>query len=242
MKNNSQLHSVIKLRHLKTASDNNWEMLTNTQTMVNKIIDEATQIMNTNGSETGKTQFNKDSSSLSNNITEIQHSLNDFHSFIEAKKTLDIDSSFKHFKNTLENTNSLFKNISSYSSTFFKNGNAEEWNDIWSVINSNMSTIQGLGESAYIKALMIDNFNKTEVDTLTNDIVKHIPQSFNLLEADKYKNEYMQAVKEIEEESNAKDNLWDRFLNVLAGNVPFKQTPEERVMMRRWLDGGKGEL
>ena len=47
--------------------------------------------------------------------------------------------------------------------------------------------------------------------------------------------EYVQAVKEIEEESSAKDNLWDRFLNVLAGNIPFNQTPEERVMMRRWL-------
>lgn len=88
----------------------------------------------------------------------------------------------------------------------------------------------------------MEEFNNTEVDLLTNEIVKHIPESFNLLEADKYKKEYLQAIKDIEQEGNAKDNLWDRFLNVLAGNIPFKQTPEERVMMSRWLDGEKGEL
>ena len=141
MKNDRQLHSVIKLRHLKTASENNWEMLSNTQSMVNRIIGEATQIMNTNGNQAGLSQYEKDSTSLNNNIVDIQQSLNDFHSFIEGKKTLDIDSSFKSFKTTLEKTNNLFKNISSYSSTFFKNDNAEEWSEIWSVINSNMSII-----------------------------------------------------------------------------------------------------
>jgi ABC-type lipoprotein export system ATPase subunit len=102
--------------------------------------------------------------------------------------------------------------------------------------------MQGIGESAYIKSLMMKNFNKSEVDTLTNEIIKHIPQSFNLLDADKYKQDYLQAVKEIKQENNAKDNLWDRFLNILAGGIPFKQTPEERVMMRRWIDGERGEL
>ena len=49
-------------------------------------------------------------------------------------------------------------------------------------------------------------------------------------------------VKNPEEEANKKDNLWDRFLNLLAGNIPFKQTPQERVMMMRWVNGEKGEL
>jgi hypothetical protein len=45
-----------------------------------------------------------------------------------------------------------------------------------------------------------------------------------------------------QEEANKKDNLWDRFLNLLAGNLSFKQTPQERVMMMRWVNGEKGEL
>lgn len=67
-------------------------------------------------------------------------------------------------------------------------------------------------------------------------------QQFIALIKFKYLSDYLQAAKEIEEESGRDGNLWDRFLNFLAGNIPFKQTPEARVMMRRWLEGELGEL
>lgn len=242
IKNNNHLHAVIKLRHLKSASHDNWAMLSNTQNMVNSLIAEAQQLLNNYGSLGAKEQFESDIDLLAQNIAEVQQLLSDFHQFINGEKSIDLENSFQNFNATLERTNILFKSISAYPSPFEGNHNIQDWADIWNVIKSNMTIVQGIGESAYIKALMINNFNAEEVDVLTNEIAKHIPQSFNLLEADKYKMEYLQAIKEIEQESNAKDNLWDRFLNVLAGNLPFKQTPEERVMMRRWLDGEKGEL
>jgi hypothetical protein len=31
-------------------------------------------------------------------------------------------------------------------------------------------------------------------------------------------------------------------LNVIAGAIPFEQSPAERVMMQRWVNGEKGEL
>lgn len=242
MKDNTQLHAIIKLRHLKKASQNNWEMLSNTKRMVNEIISEAQQLMDNYGVSEAKEQFKTDSKMLSTNINSIQESLNDFYQFIQEGKSIDVENSFQKFNKTLKDTNNIFDKIASYPDANFKEIGANEWNEIWNVIKSNLTTIQGLGESAYIKSLMIKNFNKSEVDALTTEIVKHIPQSFSLLEADKYKQEYIQAVKEIEQESNAKANLWDRFLNILAGVVPFKQTPEERVMMKRWLDGEKGGL
>jgi hypothetical protein len=242
MSSNKHLHSVIKLRHLKNASQNNWEMLSNTRKMVGTIISEAHQLMNKFGKTTAKEQFATDGKCLATNISDIQQSLNDFKQFIQDPKSIDPEIAFQKFNNTLERTNELFDSISSYPDIYFKDMDITEWSDTWKVIKSNMTIVQGLGESAYIKSLMIKNFNDEEVDKLTKEIVRYIPQTFNLLEADKYKQEYLQAVKEIEQESNAKENLWDRFLNVLAGAIPFKQTPEERVMMRRWLDGEKGEL
>lgn len=242
MQDNNQLRSLIKLRHLKKASQNNWEMLRNSQMMVDGIVSEAKQFMENYGSTTGKSQFILESNSLSTNIGEVQKSLDDFYLFITGTSTIDLENSFQKFTDTLDSTTLLFDTISSYPTTHFERDVSTEWKEIWSLIQSNMSIVRGVGESAYIKSLMIVNFNNSEVDTLTSEIAKHIPESFNLLEADKYKQEYVQAVKEIEQESNAKENLWDRFLNVLAGAVPLKQTPEERVMMRRWLDGEKGEL
>jgi hypothetical protein len=242
MTDNNPLHSLIKLRHLKSASQNNWEMLNNTQKMVSGIIIEAQNVMKSFGNNAAKKQFDFDNKTLSQNISSIQESLSDFYQFIHGKKTIELESSFQKFNATLENTEDLFNNISSYPATYFYGIGAKEWSGIWDIIRSNITIVQGLGESAYIKSLMIKNFSNVEVDTLTKEIIKHIPPSFNLLEADKYKKEYLQAVADIEKESNAKDNLWDRFLNVLAGNIPFKQTPEERVMMSRWIDGEKGDL
>lgn len=40
----------------------------------------------------------------------------------------------------------------------------------------------------------------------------------------------MQAIKE---EAGKQANLWDRVLNVIAGAIPFEQSPAERVMMQR---------
>lgn len=242
MTDNTQLHTIIKLRHLKSASYNNWEMLTKTKKMVDEIISEAHKLMVNYGKSLGKEQFKINSKSLDINIMDIQEELNSFYQFIKGEKSINVEESFTKFNNTLDATNELFNTISSYPKNYFKATIKNDWIETWNVIKSNMAIIQGAGESAYIKSLMIKNFNKTEVDALTSEIVKHIPQSFNLLEADKYKKEYLQAVKDIEKESNAKDNLWDRFLNVLAGLVPFKQSPEERVMMSRWIDGEKGEL
>ena len=242
MKSNNQIHSLIKLRHLKKASQNNWAILNNTQEMVNRIISEAQFLVDSYGNSDAKAHYLSDSELLDSNIAKIQESLNDFQQFIQGSKLIDLENSFQRFNATLEETTQHFDSIASYPESYFDGIMANEWSEIWEVIKSNMSIVQGVGESAYIKSLMIANFSKSEVDELTREVVTHMPESFNLLEADKYKEEYFQAVKEIEQESNAKDNLWDRFLNVLAGNVPFKQSPQERVMMRRWLDGDRGQL
>lgn len=239
---NNQLHTIIKLRHLRNASQHNWEMLQNIQKMVNSFINDAQEILENYGDNSSKERFESDLKSLKNNIDRIQAHLTSFHQFINGNKTIDIKESFRDFSATLEETKIIFDTISSYPNDIFTGIGGSEWKDIWNVVKSNIYLIQGIAESAYVKSLMIENFNKLEVDTLTSEIVKHIPQSFNLIEADRYKEEYIQAVKDIERESNAKDNIWDRFLNVLAGNMPFKQTPEERVMMTRWLEGERGEL
>jgi hypothetical protein len=117
-----------------------------------------------------------------------------------------------------------------------------DWFGIWAVIQSNIYTVQGIGHSAFIQLQIFEKFNKQEIDDLSNEIVKYMPQSYHIEDAIQYKKEYLTALAQMQEEADKKDNLWDRFLNLLAGNLPFKQTPQERVMMMRWVNGEKGEL
>ena len=136
----------------------------------------------------------------------------------------------------------IFLSIENFDEDYFTNCNYADWKDIWKVIRSNLYIVKGISNSSFVQLQMMEAFNNEELDVLTKNILKNIPRNFSLLEAEKYEKDYLLAMDAIEKEANANTNLWDRFLNLLAGAVPFKQTPEERVMMQRWLDGEKGDL
>lgn len=247
MKNssNQQFASIIKLRHLSNAVRNNWVMLEQTRSSVDRLLEDAGAIMLETGTPLGKTTFEGDRFQLKEAIHQVQQQLVIFAQFIEtgSMPEQDLQNAWSVFNDAIRSAEKFFVYISKYPGHYFVDSDAlETWEEIWSVIRSNIYVVQGLGEAAYIKVVMMQKLRVDEIDSLLKSIAAHIPGSFNMLDADQYRMEYLQAMKEIEEESNKKDNLWDRFLNLLAGSIPFKQTPEERVMMRRWLEGERGEL
>lgn len=242
---NNQFAAIIKLRHLRNAIQTNWEMLGKTKESVINLLDEAREILLEMGTDSGKAAFEKDYHLLQEIVSRVQQQFDIFKQFIESGKTPEqgMEQAWNVFNDAIDSVQSVFTNIAKYPEKYFVDADAAaNWKDIWNVIHSNIHIVQGIGEAAYIKVKMMQNFQKEESEILLNTIAKHIPPSFNLLDANQYRAEYLQAVKEMEEEASKKDNLWDRFLNFLAGNIPFKQTPEERVMMRRWLEGERGEL
>jgi hypothetical protein len=87
---------------------------------------------------------------------------------------------------------------------------------------------------------MIEEFAPGEVDELTDTILKNMPMRYSMEEAVQYEKEYMQAYEELKRQAKEKKNLWDRFLDILAGGT--QQTPAEMVMMQRWVNGEKGDL
>lgn len=235
--------TLIKLRHLSTSAKNNWEILTQFKTTVTGLLGEADQLMQEMGSAQGRATFQTDVQQLHANIAQVQGYLDTFATYIHDGKAFDSDAVWAAFEHALQAAAARFSTIGQYPNTYFSSPEAAStWREVWEVIRSNSYAVQGVGEAALLKVKMMENFDKAEADSLMEEIVKHIPPSFNLLEANQYKVEFLQAMQEMEEEANKKDNLWDRFLNVLAGGMPFKQSPAERVMMRRWLEGEKGEL
>lgn len=239
---NDSLNAIIKLRHLSKSIKTNWKTLEETKENVFNIIEEAGLLMKNYGSTIGKSKYQVDAETLQKKIAFAQNSLNEFYAFIIKGKKIESEKQYHTFMKNLDETKLIFEKIGAYPKENFSNLNPDEWKDIWEVVMSNIYIVQGVGEAAFMKVRMLENFNQQESDLLTSEIVKHIPESFSLLEAAKYKDDYLKAVKEIEEEANKNDHLWDRFLNILAGGIPFKQTPAERVMMSRWLEGEKGEL
>ena len=87
---------------------------------------------------------------------------------------------------------------------------------------------------------MIERYTPDELNTITKIIVDQIPLNFTYQEAVEYQNDYYKALVNFKKEFKEEKNLWDKFLDILAGGT--HQSPSERVMMERWLDGEKGDL
>ena len=87
---------------------------------------------------------------------------------------------------------------------------------------------------------MIERYTTEELDSITKIIAEHVPLDFTYEEAMEYQKDYYKALLNFKKEFKQEKNLWDTFLDILAGGT--HQSPSERVMMERWLEGDKGDL
>ena len=88
--------------------------------------------------------------------------------------------------------------------------------------------------------LLMAQYAPDELHQMTQTILAHIPDDFTYEEADEYQSDYMSAVEDIKQEFRRGKNLWDRWLDLLAGQA--HQSAAERIMMARWLEGERGDL
>jgi hypothetical protein len=238
----NKLEVLIKIRNLSKGLHSKWQLLDDAKLMTENMLKEAQTVIKLHGSEVGKDSFNQDLSKLKEQISKVDELLQKFKTYIDHPTSDNTEASFAKFEKVIDETFTIFNKISNYPVNYFTDISHVDWANIWSIIQSNIYAVQGIAQSSNIQLQMLKKFSNEEVDELTKTIFKFIPASFYMSSAIAYKNDYELALNQMEEEANKKDNLWDRFLNFLAGNIPFKQSPQERVMMMRWIEGERGEL
>ncbi len=95
-------------------------------------------------------------------------------------------------------------------------------------------------ESCRVLLQMIERYTPVELNTITLIIVDQVPLDFTYEETVEYEKDYYKALANFKNEFKEEKNLWDKFLDILAGGA--HSPPSERIMMERWLDGEKGDL
>lgn len=234
--------TAVKLRHLVEAINTNWEQLGGISKNVRKSLADASAFMAANGNTANVERYKRSLAVINKDLKGVEELLSTAASAVKEGKAIDASFNWTTLQAHLDSAEEQFRTLKDLPAEGFSQNSAKDWKDMWKVVGSNLDIVRGIGGSAYLKARMITDLSKEEMDDLTKAIVKHIPESFSLVEADKYAAEYLQAMEQIKEEASKKADLWDRFLNILAGMVPFEQSPAERVMMQRWINGEKGEL
>lgn len=87
---------------------------------------------------------------------------------------------------------------------------------------------------------MIDRYTPDELNAINRMIADHVPADFTDEEALDYQKDYYKALVNFKNEFKKEKNLWDKFLDILAGGT--HQSPSEGVMMERWVNGEEPDL
>jgi len=116
-----------------------------------------------------------------------------------------------------------------------------QWNnEVLNVEASAFPKVVAHAELCRLKLQMLEKYTPEELVSINKMMLDHIPADFNFEEAYNYQKKYLEALVDFTKELQSEKNLWDKFLDVLAGGT--HQPPSEHVMMKKWLDGEKGEL
>jgi len=83
-------------------------------------------------------------------------------------------------------------------------------------------------------------FNPEEIKQMAKNILAKIPSDYTVEKIENYDKDYLIALGDLKKEFVEKKNLWDNFVDILAGGE--HQSVSERVMMSRWIEGESSNL
>lgn len=234
---NPKLSAIVSIRNLVNGISTEWKELR----VFGKEIDQMTQKLGTtfinNTPIITHKHWLSEQEKLQESVTSLKKNLNQIIGKINAKEAIGLTAIW-------EEQNQLSNNVKTSIDTLIELGKVhlpknllENWTIKTNEVHSKLSDIQQLANGSYTHLQMIEEYAPEEVDELTDTILKHMPMSYSMDEAKKYEKEYMLAYEDIKMQASQKKNLWDKFLDLLAGGT--QQSTAQMVMMKRWVDGEK---
>lgn len=235
---NSKLRALLSIRNFNKALEDHYEQMKQIEKKLDGLNKNAISIIETHCREKEKEKWMEENKAVTDSISEINDVLKLLHEKLTKKEKTDSSVLWE----TLDlNENKLKKRYKESQSLGFEILPSEvhkHWQkDICNLEEAIIKLIISHTEACRLELQMIEKYTPKELDTITRIIANHVPEEFTFEEADKYEKDYLKAVEEVKKEFSSKKNLWDRFLDILAGGK--HQSPSQRVMMQRWLEGEK---
>ncbi len=236
-KENAQLLAVVKIRSLVSSAVDDLNKVKSVGREIDVLTNKAIGIVVDTFDQELADAWSEKIQAYNENLTELKGIMKDTVQQIEnrdAAKASEVWNSSSRYSSKLSG---IIEDMKHSGHESIHDENKTEWTSIWKNVDEKFEAIQEVVSTCELKFQMIQEFTPKEVDELTDEILRHMPKNFSEKEAKDYEKEYLEAYEEIKLETSKKKNLWDRFLDVLAGGT--QQSPAERVMMQRWVNGEK---
>jgi L-cystine uptake protein TcyP (sodium:dicarboxylate symporter family) len=178
---------------------------------------------------------------ITESVSSISKLLNAVKEKIAKKDRSDATELWNRFDQESEALRKNFTNLEDLGMALLPESMLSIWKESIHKFRSNLLPyISSYAKACRIELKMIERYTMDEMNMITKIIVDKIPEDFNAEEAVAYEKDYLVALKDFKQEFSQEKNLWDTFLDILAGGA--HQSPEEHVMMERWIEGEKGTL
>ena len=237
---NSKLRALLSIRNFNSAFEKYYEQLKNIEEEFDRLNTNALSIIETNCKKHDVEKWKLSQEDVSDSIKSINEILILLQKKIEGKERTDSKELWKQFDLYENKLKKAYRFSEKLGYDILPENVHKHWEkDVCNFEESLMPLIVSHADACKLELEMIEKYTPKELDEITQVVAKLISDDFTFEEADKYEKEYLKAFKELKKEFRKDKNLWDRFLDILAGGT--HQTPSERVMMQRWVDGEKEE-
>lgn len=178
---------------------------------------------------------------LNDTILPITTALNKAKEKIAEKNRADNQEFWSRFDVLLDDLGSAFTRLEAIGLELLPEDQHPGWKLSMDHFKVNLlPSIFSYAAACKVELQMIERYTKAELASISKIIAQNMPKGLDTDAEEAYEHDYLDALKDFKREFSEEKNLWDTFLDILAGGT--HQPPSEHVMMERWIEGEKGNL
>ncbi len=237
---NPVIEAVVSIRHLVISVSSNWTSMKTLGETLTLTMKEASDLIDINATKQNKEEWVTELTTYGQHLKQLKDIMSKAVAKIKNKQSDGLLHIWNTYPEHARNIELSYNRLIAIGYHILPEHDKKHWETLWTTILHTHKRIKQEAEACSIQLKLIETYAPKEIESLTKIILKHIPIKYTVKEAQQYNKEYILAYEELKKEASKKKNIWDKFLDILAGGI--QQTPAQRVMMQRWVDGEKGDF
>ena len=238
---NPGLRALLSIKNFSATLLKDYEHLLQIEKELEEVNESGLLIINAHATPEAGENWKLTTAAITKEVTGIKSILNTAKENIEKKETTDFTDLWQQLSVHVKQLKEAVKNSISTGYKLLPETQFVKWeNEIEHIEKPLAQSLVDHVDSCRVLLQMIEKYTPDELNKITKIIVDKIPADFTYEEAVVYQNDYYKALVNFKKEFKEEKNLWDKFLDILAGGT--HQSPSERVMLERWIEGEKGDL
>jgi hypothetical protein len=237
----SELRALLSIRNFNSTLEKHYSQMLEIERKLEEFHKNALTIIEAHSSIESQEKWKNGLKEVNSSLKAINEVLNSAKEKVKSHDRSDSLALWKQFELHLNNLKGGNKNLENLGFEILPESEHIHWKkDVCNFEDTILPLIVSHAKACKAELQMMEKYTPKEIHNITQIILDHIPENFSFEEADKYEKDYMLAFEDFKKEFSPEKNLWDTFLDIVAGGT--HQSPSERVMMKRWLEGDKSDL